>query len=378
MNTAMWFMLLVPIIGTACTFYFTRDITIGLPLNKFVRVATMVVPGIIVVLLAFWLSYGSAVRDVEVINGQVLSRERVHDTYDRTYDCMCSTDSKGNSHCSTCHETHYTVSWGCKTSVGPFVIAEEDSTLRSVYNLPNPPRWSSINDGDPVAKLHNYTNYIQAVPNSLYAVMNKSESAKFAKMIPPYPNNVFDHYRINRFVQYGFSVPDSEQWNTDISNMLRELGPKKQVNVIILLAKTDDPMYAFAVRDAWLGVKKNDVVLVIGSLDGKHINFTRVISWTKNELFKIELRDAVQDIEDVDRAKIISVLSTQIGKNFERRHMREFEYLKGEIDPPNWMLGLLSLVLIAGYIGATLFLKYQDSRVYRGYGRRGFNSRTHK
>lgn len=352
MSTTLLLMLLLPIVGAAGMFMFTK--------NKQVQIwvwPTAVLVGMALVGLMFWLSYGAATHDTEIWSGQVAAKTRVHGTYEESFQCNCHTDSKGNTSCSTCYRTHYTVKWDCQTTIGDIRIDALDSTWSSVYGAADPTRWLTINQGDPVSELHSYTNYIQAVPNSLFATVNSSVKAKFAGKIPPYPDAVYDIYHVDRFVQYGTSlVEDTAQWNQDISLMLRELGPKKQVNAIIVLVKTDDPNYAEALRTAWNGLKKNDVVLVIGSLDGEKIEFTRVLSWTKNELFKIELADAVQDIGVINRVQIIGALKAQISKNFERRHMHEFEYLKGEIDPPNWLLCSTIMLLLAGYTAGYVFI----------------------
>jgi hypothetical protein len=196
---------------------------------------------------------------------------------------------------------------------------------------------------------------VQAVPESLFNASPKNLGAKFAGLLPPYPDQVYDLYRIDRFLTPGFAFTDTAAWNNDISLLLRELGPKKQVNLIVVVAKTADAAYQYALRDHWEGVNKNDVVLVIGSTDGQHMEFVSVLSWTKNELFKVELADGVRDLQVIDRTKILPLVSAQIAKNFERRHMAEFEYLKGQIDPPSWLIWLTVVLLVGGYGGGALY-----------------------
>ena len=124
-------------------------------------------------------------------------------------------------------------------------------------------------------------------------------------MVPTYPKNIQDYYRINRAISVGVAVPDIQQWNADISNILKQLGPQKQANVIVLFVNTNDPQYEYALRSAWLGGKKNDIVVMIGSTEYPKIDWVRVMSWTDKEIFKIELRDAIQELENIDREKII-------------------------------------------------------------------------
>lgn len=367
MNTTLLMMLALPIFGSGILFYFMREQLareFG-PVLSLLAILVGFLPGAFIVALSFWAAHGYATGDTEIWSGAITGKTRDHGTYERPYDCncrsitTCSFSGKNQScstaqQCDTCYETHYTVKWNCQSTIGTFDIDSKDSTYRSVYESPNPQRWLSIATGDPVSKKMPYTNYVQAVPDSLFKPSSESLKAQFAKMIPMYPDNVFDIYHVNRFVQVGFSFTDSAAWNQDINNMLRTLGPVKQVNVIVLVAKTNDPNYMYAVRDAWEGANKNDVVVLMGSEDGQKIEWVDVISWTKSEIFKVELRDSIRELGVIDRAKIMPMIEAQISKNFVRRRMREFEYLSTEIDPPTWLLVSIFVVLCVGYAGGAL------------------------
>lgn len=364
MNTTLLLMLGLPIIGAGLLYYLSRE-RLTTNLGKFkslLMIPAFFAPGALIIALAFAISHGTATSDVEVWSGVITAKERKHDSYQRSYECNCKTVTTGTGKnqttttvCDTCYEDHYTVKWTCQSTLGKYKIAEEDSTFRSVYLLPDPQRWKEIKVGDPVSTTHRYTNYVQAVPESLFKPSADSLRAKFSKMTPPYPDKIYDLYKIDRFVQVGFAFTDAKQWNTDISNMLRTLGASKQVNVIVVVAKTTDQNYMYALRDAWEGANKNDVVVVIGSEDGVKIAWADVISWTKKELFKVELRDNLLALDTIDRTKIMPMIEAQIVKNFERRHMAEFQYLSSEIDPPSWVIMLASACLIIGYgIGALM------------------------
>ena len=353
-NVAMLWFFLLPIVLGAGVWFLTRDRR-----GSWIYAIAFSVISMLVITGSFYGSRSAATADTEIWNGMITAKDRVHGTYEESYECRCRNVTKyrgsgkdrtsyTEKECDTCYRSHYTVKWNCKSTVGSFKIDSADWTNPGVYALPNPARWTSIAIGDPAASSHRYTNYVQAVPESLFTPSSPALKAKFSGLLAPYPIDVFDFYRINRFVTPGFSVPDASQWNSDISNMLRTIGPQKQVNAIVVIAKTDDPNYEYALRDAWEGANKNDVVLLIGSKTWPTIDFVRIISWTKNELFKIELRDAVMEIATVDRVKIMTALQTQISKNFERRRMREFAYLEGQIDPPTWLLTTVFLLILAG------------------------------
>ncbi len=365
-NVAMLWFFLLPITLGAGLWYLLRKYQ-----GSWMAAGIYVVVSMLVIAGSFYGSRSAATSDTEIWNGMITAKDRVHGSYVESYDCNCRTvysgsgkDRTSSTKCDTCYRDHFTVKWNCNSTVGAFTIDSADWTNRGVYALPNPARWTSIQIGDPAARSHGYTNYVQAVPESLFRPSSPELKAKFASLIAPYPINVYDFYNIDRFVTPGFSVPDAAQWNRDISNMLRTLGPTKQVNAIVVIAKTDDPNYEYALRDAWEGANKNDVVLLIGSKTWPTIDFVRVISWTKNETFKIELRDNVLEVGTVDRVKIMTLLQAQITKNFERRRMREFEYLEGQIDPPNWLLYLVFALVVGGAGGVYWLVNHQNTRTY--------------
>jgi hypothetical protein len=362
--TLLWFLLLPVMAGGLIWLLCGRNKEAAIFSGGYAVIA------IVVTIIAFAVSHGVKTGDTEIWNGKVTGKDRVHGSYTRSYDCMCSTDSKGNRRCSTCYEDHYTVKWSCDTTVGSYTIDSEDSTFRSVYLTPNPRRWVDIGIGEPVSRTHGYTNYVQAVPESLFRPSGESVKKQFAGLIPAYPSNVYDFYRLNRFLTPGYNLPEAPSWNAAISELLKERGPKKQVNAIVVVAKTADPNYTYALRDAWLSGKKNDVVLVIGSAEWPKIDFVDVISWTKNELFKVQLRDAVLALGTAQQGPVLEILGRQIDTNFERRHMSEFKYLEAEIDPPGWLLGLLAFLIAASTAG-TIYMANNRSFAYtpRRYGR---------
>ncbi len=369
-DTLIWFLLL-PIIGAIAIWWFTGHETENLiPAGVYVLVSALAIT------LTFFIASSSATSDIEIWNGQVTAKSRLHGEYQKPYECRCRQvpDCTGTGkdrrcgtkrECDTCYEDRYTVTHKCDTTLGAFTIQHLDRSSRSVYNEPDPLRWVQINKGDPVSKTNTYTNYVQAVPESLFKPAGASLKQRFAGLVPAYPDKVYDHYKIDRFLTPGYSSPDATAWNAALSELVKERGPRKQVNTIVVVAKTADPDYVHALRDAWEGANKNDVVLVIGSAQWPKIDFVEVISWTKKELFKVQLRDEVLALGSIQRQPVMDILARQIDTNFERRRMREFEYLQAEIDPPFWLLATLFTLLSAGAVGVVFFLKQNVRHTHR-------------
>lgn len=354
-TTLLWLLALPVILGIIVWVCRRHHQQCYVPVGLFILVSTLVI------CMGFFISKGSKTWDTEIWNGKVVAKDRQHGNYQRSYDCNCRSVSTRNSdgttstrrECDTCYEDRYTVKWQCDTTVGQYTIKSLDEGSRSVYQTPDPRRYAEIQVGDPASKKSTYVNYIQAVPNSLFTAASGDLKKKFEKLIPEYPDQVYDFYKLNRFLTPGVKVNDKQDWNDALSMGLRDLGPKKQVNAIIVIANTNDVNYEYALRDAWEGANKNDVVLIIGSTEYPKIDFVRVLSWTKSESFKIQLRDEVMDKGVID-ISIVNTMLTHIDKNFQRREMKEFQYLDGEIDPPEWLVIFL-VVLVIGGAGALYF-----------------------
>lgn len=321
--------------------------------------------------------YGQTV-DHEVWNGQITAKERIHDTYEQSYDCNCveSCSGSGSSRscsttCSTCYETHYTVEWTADTTAGRNITFDsKDSTWRSVYKSPDPASYVKCKVGEPAALEHRYTNYVQAVPRSLFND-DSNIAEQFAGNVPAYPR-VHSFYKINRVLDVGSGLPAAfiSQLNTKISESLRLLGPSKQANIIVILTGIDDPTYRYAVENAWLGGEKNDVVFFIGVDKDNKVTWTDTMTWalnSGNELFHVKTRDALKTVE-MTPAAITETVSKLVAKHYDRPQMADYEYLADEIDPPTWALVLCLIFAFGGSIGLSILFQRTDVDFFRNSG----------
>lgn len=301
--------------------------------------------------------------DTEVWNGVLTKKERVHGSYIRTYQCMCVQHCSGSgssqschSSCQTCFEHHYTVMWDAETSIGGIQFAHLDWTSRRVYDQPDPAAYVKASIGDPVATERSFTNYVKAVPDSLF---HELSIAHAAEEIPAYPR-VHNFYQIDRVLNVESVVPLEAQQTLDsrLDLALRSLGKEKEVNVIVFLTEIDDPNYRYAVEKAWLGGKKNDVVVFIG-LDGLTITWVDVMTWARNignEYFHVTLRDTLLTNKTFDAIMFSEQIIKAVEEQYDRPRMRDFEYLKKEISPPTWLIGLAFVLGLGGSVGLSVLL----------------------
>lgn len=302
--------------------------------------------------------------DTEIWNGQVIGKERDTVPCSHSYDCMCTTDSKGNRSCSTCYDHLNDYDWVVHTTIGDININRIDRQGED-----EPPRWTAVRINEPIAQEHSFTNYVKAVPESLFNVDSKTIIKPFEYLIPSYPS-VHDYYRIDRVINMGTKTPDNivNELNSGLNNILRALGPSKQANIVLVLVNTNDPNYRYALESAWLGGKKNDIVIMLGVTEYPKIAWVDVMAWALNlgnENFHVLLRDELLSQQTINTQKIVPVVANFIQTKFDRPPMAQFETLKGEIDPPMWAIILAVLCAIGGSMGLTYYFHRYDVVLFR-------------
>lgn len=335
---------------------------------RWVELAISLAAGCLITSVVYAIgAYGQA-ADVEIINGEVTSKSRTHGSYIRTYSCNCTQQCTGTGNsrsctqvCQTCTEHRYTVDWVSHTTVGDFTIDSRDTTSSSVYMTPDPQFYKNILTGDPVAARHSYINYVKAAPDSLFHHFDVKTS-KFKDMVPAYPDKVYNYYNLDRALTVNVPIPDLAAWNADISNIVKKLGPQKQANVVILFVNTADQSYIHALEGKWIGGKKNDIIVVIGTTNYPNIDWVAISSWTDSQLFKVQLRDDIMALGVVDRSKIIPLITTHTMASYKRKEMKDFEYLKDKVQPPVWVLTLAIALGIIISVGSSFFFYRYDLR----------------
>jgi hypothetical protein len=331
----------------------------------FGELAINVAIGILIVVLGYLGGKSFQTMDQEVLNGQVTSKSRDKVSCSHSYRCMCvetcSTDSKGNRSCTeicqTCYDHAYDIDWNLATTLGTIEIGRVDR-----QGLDQPSRWTRAAAGDPVATTQRFTNYIQAAPASLFnAAVEKRALERYRNQVPAYPLGVFDYHYLNRVLAVGVKLPDHAEWNRELALRLRQLGAAKQVNWVVVLTSSADPAYADALRAAWLGGKKNDVIVVLGTPAYPNIGWARVLSWTDKELFKVQLRDDLQALKTADRTRVFDTIEKHVRASFVRKQMKDFEYLRHEIEPPGWLLALLFFLSAGASVGLSLYFRSNET-----------------
>jgi len=315
----------------------------------------------LVIGIALAAAYEGRTEDVEVWNGQVTSRQRHEVSCSHSYSCNCTPeyDSKGNytgEHCDTCYEHNYDVDWTVYASTGESVDIEREDR----QGLIEPKRWDAAYPGEPWASEHSFTNYIKANPDSVL-LGTKGDMQKWGKLVPKYPADIYNYYYNNPVINMGVPGVKVEEWNWLVREINKTLGPKKQVHIIVILVPTNDRSYLYALKDAWLGGKKNDVDVVIGSQDGQTIDFADVMSWSTNKALTVELRDDIQGIGNLLRKDdIVAAINTRVSADFVRMHMKDMKWIMRSYQPSSSTMMWIFIVGTILSVGISVWAVYAD------------------
>jgi len=256
-----------------------------------------------------------------------------------------------------------------------------DSNVKETFYIPRvdaqgryePPRYTSAYVGEPVAAQKSYTNWIRGASNSVFHEDGKAEE-KYLNILPKYPIEVYDYYRVDRVIAVGnVSVPNYV--NGLLSNLLKDLGPNKQMNVILVLVDTKvaSEDFPYAVRRFWQGFKKNDAVVFMGVNDGK-LAWAESMSWSKQSIYDITIRDSLSEGigQPINFPNVINKISETAKAHYERREMKEFEFLKSQIPVPTWLTVMALVLSVGGSIGLVFVFHHIDLGTAFQSNRRSF------
>jgi len=341
---------------------------------------------VLLVVLGLWHAFRfSDTWDTEIWNGEVTGKSMAEqscpmywrdysDSFCTEYDTrrvadgpprnVCSTTGSGKNKRTSCHKvqdykTQYKYRYPYERKW--FVATNLDVTY--MISRVDPPGWQmppfyrATQKGDPASKRNGYTNWIQGASASLFHDDREVEE-KYKAIIPEYPIAVHDYFKVDRVVPVGnIGNVNLTQLNDTLGRALRDLGPKKQMNAVLVVADASKVQSDFplALRLAWRGFKKNDAVVVVG-VDGGNLKWVDVRSWSKENLFNVNLREEIAKGIDkpVNFDNIISTLHSVGMKDFQRRSMKEFEYLKREIPAPTWLTIMALVLSFGGSIGLAI------------------------
>jgi hypothetical protein len=225
---------------------------------------------------------------------------------------------------------------------------------------------------------HNHTGYVFPVTTSR-SFENRVKAAptvfSFAKVptninIYPWPQNN-NWNQSDRLCGTAAVLINLYKWDC----MNSYLGPRKQVNVIMVGFGNEPTDYGQWQQAKWIGGKKNDLVLCFGgATKNKPATWSYVFGWTESELVKKNLQTLLID-KPINDA-LIPLIIAEIEKNYVIKDWHKFDYIT--IDPPTWSYWVFFIFLILTQSGLYYFFHVNEyGKDWAGYGRGWYANRRY-
>ena len=188
---------------------------------------------------------------------------------------------------------------------------------------------------------HNVTGYIYPVTCKKY-FENRIKAApsvfSFVKVpsdapVYPWPENP-DWMHSGRLI--GVNGIDLRKFDIMNSN----LGPTKKINLIMIGFNSPDSMLGQLQEAAWIGGRKNDLVLCYG-YEGTNVLWSSVFGWSEKEICKRNLETLI--LNNPINNEILPLISKEIVENYTKKEWKKFSYIS--IDPPRWSYITLFIVM---------------------------------
>ena len=313
----------------------------------------------IIVGISILCIYFSNVTDTEIWNGYVTDKKQVKVGCRHSYRCMCVTMSCGKdcttTVCQTCYDHDHDFDWEVYTNIEH---TYDIDTLDS-QGLKEPPRWTNVVIGEPISIKKKFENFIKASSDTLFR--KKELTNEYTNLIPQYPDNIYDYYRLDRVLMVGTNISNVREWNKNLSELNGQLGKTKEANIILIFTNLPDK-YLYSLEQRWLGGKKNDIIIITG-LEDNNITWVGVIAWCKDNIVKVKLRDDLLELKELNQVKFLEIVKADVSTYYERQSFEEYRYLITSITPSfgEWLTAMIIGSLIAFGIGVYLYNNEYES-----------------
>jgi len=291
-----------------------------------------------------------------------------------SYDCNCTKDSKGNETCQTCYRHSYDVDyhpeyWEVTTASGNSARVSQSEYIRLTKKWSNESfvdkhrDFHSI-DGDWYVSTcpaidskiecfvspHYYENRVQA-SHSVFNYPEISDKDKAFYGLYEYPE-ITEGYKQRSILGYGDTTQNTAERKMQILNA--KLGPKKQVKVFVLIFRNKSDDVAYQQECYWKGGNKNEFIVCIGLDNANNVKWCRPFSFTEVQEIKVETRNFVQEMGQLNLSKISDFLYSEVDSKFKRKSFEDFSYLT--VEPKGWQVVLTFILTLLINVGLSVWI----------------------
>jgi len=191
-----------------------------------------------------------------------------------------------------------------------------------------------------------FRNYIKASP-SLFSFSQVPTNIN----IYPYPEN--NSFLVSeRLIGTAQNLINARKFD----EINARLGPKKLVNVILVGFNEKNQDLGQYQQAAWVGGKKNDLVLCFGGANRSHgATWAYVFGWTEKEIVKKNLETIL--LESPMNEEILPKIEQEIVRNYQIKDWSKFSYIS--VEPPTWMYIVYFVVMIGTQAG--LYIHFHNN-----------------
>lgn len=216
---------------------------------------------------------------------------------------------------------------------------------------------------EPVTTQHTYENRVQASSS----VFNYQE-------VDPQTYDLFEYPAVQGYRQkciLGNGGPTTVEGTQRLALWNAKLGKLKQVRMFVLIFQGKPMQAAMEQESYWKGGNKNEFIVCIGTDKANKVQWCHVFSWSEAEVLKVEARNFVMEMEDLDLVALADWLGPAVQEKFVRKEFADFSYLT--VEPPLW--AVLTVFGITLLVTAGLSVWFVLNEVVPGgrvlhYGRR--------
>lgn len=213
-------------------------------------------------------------------------------------------------------------------------------------------QWDGSKDkAVPVTTSHSYVNKIKVADQSVFHFEPVDTADIKTYKLFEYPR-IYNTYQMDPVM--GDNSSDAAMANKQLKYLNGLLGHKKQVCAFIMVFKNQPLRAGFLQENYWKGGNKNEFIICVGIDDERNVKWSKVISWTKNEELKVEVRDFVQEQKKLNLSLTVEYLQNKIENDFVRREFKEFDYLT--VEPPAWGIALTFIITILVNVGVSFWV----------------------
>lgn len=194
---------------------------------------------------------------------------------------------------------------------------------------------------------HNYENRVQA-SRSIFKFDSVGYKDIEKYQLVNYPK-ITNKYKSKSIIGYDSNILDEY-----INQKNALIASKKEMKVYFIVYYNQPIKASILQEQYWEGGNKNEVVICIGLDRNRNIKWSNVFSWSKNEKFKVEIRNKIlktKYLSEKTFKDIIDYSFENLQNNFKRREFKEFAYLIVEVSSGGIITSIiLTIILCISYI----------------------------